>query len=179
MSNNRAPLRYPFLFIILTSILLWALIILGVRYAFAEPVLAPFAHTQFCLKHPAQCRAAPGHIGTAAELRRINVSVNMEITADASLIDAPWTISPPRGVCHDYAITKQAKLLRAGWPSSALRLAEVITPSKEHHLILQVDANGNEVILDNLTDAILPRARSQYTFFKVQNQDNPAFWSTP
>ncbi|WP_371260662.1 transglutaminase-like cysteine peptidase [Bradyrhizobium sp. WSM2793] len=72
----------------------------------------------------------------------INSTVNFGIVAKsppASQRDLQWEIFPYDGNCGDYAVTKHHLLLRAGWPSSALLLAEVVIRSTaEHHLVLLV-----------------------------------------
>ena len=60
------------------------------------------------------------------------------------------------GDCEDYAIAKYITLRNAGVPESQLRLAYVrYKPSFQAHMVLIVeDSNGNQVVMDNLTNAL-------------------------
>ncbi|WP_192893328.1 transglutaminase-like cysteine peptidase, partial [Bradyrhizobium sp. SUTN9-2] len=50
-----------------------------------------------------------------------------------------WQLYPSQANCGDYAVSKRDTLLSLGWPSSRLRLAEVILRGTgEHHLGLIV-----------------------------------------
>lgn len=60
------------------------------------------------------------------------------------------------GDCEDYAIAKYITLRNAGVPESQLRLAYVrFKPSFQAHMVLIVeDSHGNQVVMDNLTNAL-------------------------
>lgn len=60
------------------------------------------------------------------------------------------------GDCEDYAIAKYITLRNAGVPESQLRLAYVrYKPSFQAHMVLIVeDSHGNQVVMDNLTNAL-------------------------
>lgn len=74
----------------------------------------------------------------------------------ASQHDLEWEIFPYDGNCGDYAVTKRHLLLRAGWPSSALLLAEVVIRlTAEHHLVLLVREARGVLVLDNLSPVVL------------------------
>ena len=167
--------------ILAINLALWLLIIMGVRYAASEPVLPPFGHTSFCIHAPAQCVPVAGEIHNLRELNQVNSYVNANIAPDQNTIklqtvlgrDVDWLVWPRSGVCHDYAVTKQAELLHKGWPSSALQLAEVVTPANEHHLVLLVEGR---YVLDSLSNEIGLRSNSSYQFVRVQSQTNPKYW---
>jgi len=52
------------------------------------------------------------------------------------------------GDCEDFALTKRARLLEAGWPADNLRLGICRTPGGEHHGVLTADAAGTTWALD-------------------------------
>lgn len=60
------------------------------------------------------------------------------------------------GDCEDYAIAKYITLRNAGVPESQLRLAYVrYKPSFQAHMVLIVeDSHGNQLVMDNLTNAL-------------------------
>ncbi|WP_247347464.1 MULTISPECIES: transglutaminase-like cysteine peptidase [unclassified Bradyrhizobium] len=100
----------------------------------------------FCIKYPQDCREQrdrrttdfPSRGQRWRELNQINWSVNSVIAAESPLAnrnDYEWQIFPSDGNCGDYAVTSHL-LLRSGWPSSSLLLAEVvIRTTGEHHLV--------------------------------------------
>jgi predicted transglutaminase-like cysteine proteinase len=173
----------------------WLAMPLGPRGAvqhirFERPTLAPMAYTQFCLRYAEECR--PRHTAfrggplplTAArwaELRQVNASVNAGIDPErneAGLAGEAWLISPARGDCNDYAVTKRHELLDRGWPSRALLLSEVVVASGEHHLVLVVRTSGGDVVLDNLTARIRPWSEAPYRWVRIQSPGDARLWAT-
>jgi predicted transglutaminase-like cysteine proteinase len=160
------------------------------RIRLGAPVLAPLAHTRFCLKYPAECRVRTirfrgGAIALTperrAELVRANTEVNRAIRPQRSserVIDERWLIAPLSGDCNDYAVTKRHQLLAKGWPARALLLAEVVVPSGEHHLVLVARTREGDYVADNLTKTIHHWSVSGYQWLRMQSPANPMFWST-
>jgi predicted transglutaminase-like cysteine proteinase len=151
--------------------------------------LPPFGHTAFCLLYPIDCvrtdttQALP--ISQADRWRKLNLvnsSVNAAIApkADPAPVSMHWLIAPLAGDCNDYAVTKRHELLRAGWPSSSLLLAEVtLISTGEHHLILIVKDANVDWVLDNLKFGIerLAATRNEYAWDRIESADNPKFWT--
>jgi predicted transglutaminase-like cysteine proteinase len=160
------------------------------QIALGAPMLAPMAHTKFCLAYRDDCkvphvvfRGGPVKMTEERwqELSRINLEVNREIIAEPNLIGLSaetWLISPERGDCNDYAVTKRHKLLALGWPAQALLLAEVVVPSGEHHLILVVRTDEGDFLADNLSATIRPWTRAPYQWVRIQSPKNPNFWAS-
>lgn len=154
----------------------------------AAPVLGPFAHARFCLQYPGDCEsgAAAAKANTFvlnaarwAQLADLNREVNRSIRPqrnDGGVIAERWRVWPAAGDCNDYAVTKRHALLERGWPANVLLLAEVLTRSGEHHLVLVVRARNGDFVLDNMTDTILTYARARYQWLRVQSPRNPKFW---
>jgi predicted transglutaminase-like cysteine proteinase len=154
-----------------------------------RPVLAPMAHTVFCLKYPKECQVRKiAFRGTKfdltaermADLTEVNTKINRGIRPERNalgLAGEKWLISPARGDCNDYAVTKRHELLERGWPSRALLLAEVVIPSGEHHLVVVVRTKQGDFILDNLSSTIRPWTRAPYRWARIQSSANPKFWS--
>ncbi|HZV06161.1 MAG TPA: transglutaminase-like cysteine peptidase [Gemmataceae bacterium] len=159
------------------------------RIEFDTPTLAPFAHVQFCLRYPHECRVqhVVFHGGKVrmterrwAQLEAINARVNRSISPEDDLraLRKGWTIAPREGNCADYAVTKRHELLALGWPERALLLSEVVTPWGEHHLVVVVRTREGDFVIDNLSPEIRPWFRTPYQWVRIQSPSNPNFWST-
>ena len=152
-----------------------------------SPSLAPFQHVRFCLRYPVDCRSnltENERIELTREhselLDRVNRDVNAAIepvqkSYGKNLKDG-WTIAPFTGDCNDYAVTKRHELLRSGLPARALRLAVVKTRSGEGHLVLLVATTKGDLMLDNLTDAIVPWESTDYQWMKIQSASDARSW---
>jgi predicted transglutaminase-like cysteine proteinase len=141
--------------------------------------LPPLGFQLYCLKNPEQCRASGKSSVEAtrsmmATLIRVNSSVNWSIKPRNEAGDT-WSIDPTYGDCEDYAMTKRSHLIRMGVPASALRIAYVKTSWGEGHAVLVVRTDTGELVLDNLTRAILP---IQQTGLRVVSMSgaNPNQW---
>lgn len=156
-----------------------------------SPVLAPMAHTRFCLNHPDDClnendesQPREPELTTKRfnDLALVNREVNAAIKPATELTTAiqEWRIAPRSGNCHDYAVTKRHELLSRGWSSRSLLLAEVIVSSAEHHLVLVVRTKNVDLVLDNLNPNVRPAAATtnDYEWLRIESPDNPLLWST-
>jgi predicted transglutaminase-like cysteine proteinase len=153
----------------------------------ASPSLAPFQHVRFCLRYPSDCKSDPtesDRIELNAEnaelLKRVNQTVNAAIapmlkTYGPELKDG-WTIAPEMGDCNDYAVTKRHELQQSGMPARALRLSVVKTASGIGHLVLVVSTTKGNLVLDNLSEAILPWQSTDYRWIKIQSANDARFW---
>ena len=152
----------------------------------SSPTLSPFQHVRFCLRYPADCKSDPAESATVeltAEtletLQRVNGDVNaaiMPVAKSSTAPDAGWAISPASGDCNDYAVSKRHELLRKGYPAKAVRLAVVKTPSSIGHLVLVVATNKGQLVLDNLSQSILPWQLTKYHWVKIQSSSNANYW---
>ena len=157
---------------------------------FNVPVLAPMAHTMFCLQYPSDCRvrkivfrggAVKLTAERRAELERVNNEVNRAIIPERNvegLAGEKWLISPRSGDCNDYAVTKRHKLLVRGWPARALLLSEVVTSWGEHHLVLVVRTQNGDFVADSLTPKIRSWSKAPYQWVRIQSPNSPVFWSS-
>ncbi|RXG88293.1 transglutaminase-like cysteine peptidase [Bradyrhizobium vignae] len=158
---------------------------------FEQQVAAPLSFALFCVRYPEDCQQH-GDLRITdfrsrsqrwRELNQINSMVNFSIMPKAlaaSRNDYDWQIFPSEGNCADYAVTKRHLLLRAGWPSSSLLLAEVgIRTTGEHHLVLLVREGRAILVIDNLSTAILNvnEASDQYAFLRIQSNHDPQLWT--
>jgi predicted transglutaminase-like cysteine proteinase len=159
------------------------------RIKFEAPTLPPMAYTMFCLRYQDECRAKPlfrgGPVRLTEErwvdLKEVNQTVNRNIIAERNergLAEETWLINPDRGDCNDYAVSKRHEPLDRGWPARALLLSEVVTSSREHHLVLVVRTNSGDLVLDNMTPQIRPWSRAPYRWVRIQLPNKPRYWAT-
>lgn len=142
-------------------------ILVALSLSVAGPAIAgpgPIPAQYFCAANPVECRGGgAAEIKLTAEamaaLEAVNARVNRAITPQREALDN-WAINPAAGDCEDYALTKRAALVRAGFPASALRIAIGKTGSGESHAVLLVMTGQGALVLDNLAAAIRPLARS-------------------
>lgn len=160
------------------------------RIKLAGAVLPPMAHINFCLRYPSDCKTGKqplfrgGGVKLTAEryadLVKINSDVNRSIAPvrnERGVVGEEWIVAPSQGDCNDYAVTKRHALLERGWPARALLLAEVVTGSGEHHLILVVRTRSGDVVVDNLNANVRPWSKTNYQWVRMQSPQNPQFWS--
>lgn len=142
---------------------------------------APLGYQVMCLKDPAACRGggkAEVDVTTdlMATLKRVNGHVNRTIKPRNDGSADIWSASASIGDCEDYVMAKRAALIRAGVPSSSLRIAYVKTRRGEGHAILVVKTNGKDLVLDNLTATIRPLSQTGYRIVSMSGA-NPRQWS--
>src|ERR1700710_2112192 len=93
------------------------------RLSFNAPSLAPMAFVRFCMKYASDCEVRrmafrPRMIKITEarwnELLRVNRDVNRAISPqanEAGVLAEEWLVSPTKGDCNDYAVTKRHELL--------------------------------------------------------------------
>ncbi len=151
-------------------------------------VYAPLGSLYFCKQNPNQCvtRSARGitaHKGaivldakSIATINAINRSVNRSMRPLAERFGDRWEIGTRSGDCEDYALTKRDKLIRSGFPTSAVLMATATVPGMGEHAVLVVRTDAGDYVLDNLTDKVLPWKNTKLWFKTIQSPDNPKSW---
>jgi predicted transglutaminase-like cysteine proteinase len=157
---------------------------------FDAPTLPPMAFTMFCLKYTEECKPRRmvfrgGRLKLTAERRadlaEVNHSVNTGIRPQANLeglAGEKWLLHPASGDCNDYAVTKRHELIARGWPARAVLLSEVVTNWGEHHLVVVARTFSGDLVLDNLTENIMPWSRKPYRWVRIQMPKNPNYWAS-
>jgi predicted transglutaminase-like cysteine proteinase len=149
-----------------------------------QKALPPFAWSEFKVKHPTSVGAAgltdplPWSQALSRQLAAVNSKVNNAIvpTPDTRGLSDTWDLFPARGNCNDYAVSKRDELLKAGLPASCLLLAEVVIPDGEHHMVLIVRTSQDDIVLDNLTVALLSKQDMPYRMVRMQAAEDPNKW---
>jgi predicted transglutaminase-like cysteine proteinase len=154
-----------------------------------ENALPPIAHAVFCMNYPRECSesaAAASFFSAPAETlfavlvvvnRYINTTIRPIRVTYRNILADRWLLSPLSGNCNDYAVSKRHELLRLGWPSGSLLLAEVVLATGEHHLVLVANAGDESFVLDNLKPAVVPLAAvAGYRWIRIESPADPKFW---
>lgn len=153
-------------------------------------VLPPFAYIQFCVHHRSSCANTRGHLAMAGhntvkmtnrlshQLASVNARVNSRMIARADRGGDKWSVGGRYGDCEDYAMTKRAMLIAAGWPSSALSLTVVKTSWGEGHAILSVHTSAGTMVLDNLSHSVKSLRQVPYHLISMQGP-SALDWQTP
>lgn len=141
---------------------------------------APIAYQLFCFQHASECRGGGAstvayNATTMARLSEVNRSVNRSIRPKADGPENKWSLNPSAGDCEDYAITKRSRLIRAGFPASALRIADVTTGRGVRHAVLVVKTTAGDYVLDNMRGSILKRQYTGYKYHRMASAD-PRRW---
>jgi predicted transglutaminase-like cysteine proteinase len=143
--------------------------------AVASPALPPMWWSVYAVHHAeAAVPAEPMHFDqrALAIAHRVNTEANRDVTA-------PFDAANLAGLCVNFAMTKRAALMTAGWPASDLLIAEVVTGWGEHHAVLVWRTDRGDLVLDNLSPALLSRAAAPYRWVREQSPDDPNRWEKP
>lgn len=152
------------------------------------PAAIPGGFVGFCLRYADQCelpRKSAAITPLTAQsfdlLTRVNRDLNAAIKPEDDAAhygpNEYWTIATDGyGDCEDFALTKRKALVDAGLPIAALRLAVVLTPSRERHAILTVATDRGDFVMDNFSDQVLPWTAVGYTWLSRQDPRMPWRW---
>ncbi len=149
----------------------------------SRPTIAPIAFAKFCEGAADQCIRI-GDRDTVeltrqkrAELQGINAEINTSINYVSEQDgEDDWKLNPASGDCEDFAVTKRQSLLRAGWPSGALRIATARTSDGIGHAVLVVSTSQGDLVLDNRTNVVKPWKAVDLKWIKIQSHEDPRVW---
>jgi len=110
-----------------------------------------------------------------SDLAAINKQVNSEIARKHDRADI-WSPDAEAGDCEDFALAKRQRLIALGWAPSQLLIAVVDDPSQGAHAVLIARTDQGDLVLDNLTDEIMPWTETRLTFVSRQSEKLPAMW---
>ncbi len=109
------------------------------------------------------------------DLADVNSRVNGAIAPQRDGDDV-WTPNASVGDCEDFALAKRQRLIARGWAPSQLLISVVEDPLQGAHAVLIARTDQGDLVLDNLTDEILPWAETRLTFVSRQSEKLPAMW---
>lgn len=142
---------------------------------------APLGYQLLCLEKPSECHGGGGSVAKANDatlklLQKVNRSVNEAIAPRSDGLSDHWQAGATSGDCEDYVLAKRRALIKAGLPSSALRIAHVQTSSGEEHAVLVVKTTEGDFVLDNLNGQVRGLAQIGYRIVSMSGA-NPREWS--
>ncbi|OJF98452.1 transglutaminase-like cysteine peptidase [Pararhizobium antarcticum] len=122
----------------------------------------------FCLQLSTECRSGgKSVVAYTNKLRTVLTSVNRNINRVMPAIRAHrefLSFNPLPGPSEDYAMMKRTRLIKAGLPASALRLASVTRPSGRRHTVLIVATSNGDFVLDSRKQTVMKRHASDDSF---------------
>lgn len=143
----------------------------------------PPGFTRFCEERPTDCLPSEAAEISFAKwqgtIESVNAAVNRAITykLDENQPSGDlWTIEPKTGDCDDYAITKMHRLLKAGVPRGAMRMAFAFQFEDIPHMMLLVDTDEGLLALDNRSDEIIEIEQYILSGLSVQDASDPKLW---
>jgi predicted transglutaminase-like cysteine proteinase len=152
----------------------------------ARVVPAPAQYRDFCERHPGECDMSGASvmqlsIGAWRTLNEINRAVNAEI----SFVPDPeeygfedyWTLpSGGYGDCEDFALEKRRRLVEAGLPRAAMRMAIVQHQLRLFsHAVLTVNTTRGGIVLDDLGEGLICWNDAPFNYEMRENLDGS--WS--
>lgn len=140
---------------------------------------APIGYTIFCMNNRAECAPSSSVVveyspAMAAKLNQVNSSVNSSIKPKADKTET-WSVNVSAGDCEDYALTKRKRLIAAGVPAGALRMATLRTADGVAHAVLVVKTTAGDMVLDNLRRSVVAKSATGYAGWRIASED-PMRW---
>ncbi|MBW4708108.1 transglutaminase-like cysteine peptidase [Roseobacter sp. YSTF-M11] len=148
-------------------------------------ISAPAGFAGLCAKYRWVCApSARSNISEDATLRAakaINNRVNRQVRQIEDQVqygrEELWTLPTARGGdCEDLVLLKKKLLIEHGIPSENLLIATVLDRKLNSHAVLILRTAGGDLVLDSLTNKIMPWKRTGHTFLKLQNPDALNQW---
>lgn len=150
-----------------------------------KSIHAPSGFNGLCNKYSWVCKSS-GHTTLSATdkvdlAKQINRAVNRQVREIEDSVqygrEEHWALPTRRGGdCEDFALLKKKMLVERGVPSQALLIATVLDKRMKSHAVLVLRSAQGDLVLDNLTNRILPWNKTGYTFLKLQNPKALTRW---
>ena len=145
----------------------------------AAATRTPVAFRVFCIQSPEQCASGAAEIAldpaTYEMLELINLRVNASIRPQNEPGDL-WQVNVAVGDCEDFALTKRAQLIEAGFSPGALRIAVGQTRKGEGHAVLVVRTDKGDFVLDNRFDTVRSPSLASINWISMSGA-NPLEWT--
>lgn len=147
----------------------------------------PIGHYEFCKRNASECAIRSRDMTPLttsakllARLEELTISVNQAVKPKSDLElygkEEFWTYPVDAGDCEDYALAKRRVLMNDGIPASNLLITVLRRPNGDGHAVLTVRTDVGDVVLDNLTDAVLNWDETGYTYLKRQATNHTGRW---
>lgn len=144
---------------------------------------------RFCQQRPEECAvnaSDPASMTLTPQnwqtLVQINHQVNATIRPMRDLehwgVEEHWDFAEDGyGDCEDYQLVKRKRLVAAGFPRRALRLAAVIDREGSPHAVMMVRTDRGDFILDNKRNTVLPWRSTGYIYLQREDDRGQAWIS--
>ena len=150
---------------------------------------APLGFRQLCARNPGECtlsaRPAPAELlaprTAMVLLNHINRLVNHRVSWQTDVGEDRWErpdSKDPRGDCEDFAIEKRDELVAAGFPAEDLYFAVGYLPHAGLHAVLVAHTDKGDMLLDSLSEWIVPWGKAPYIWVVRQVAANSSAWNT-
>lgn len=147
----------------------------------------PIGHYEFCRRNASECSVRTRNVTPLImstelleRLEKLTVAVNQAIKPKSDLElygkEEFWTYPVDAGDCEDYALAKRRLLMQDGTLASNLLLTVLRRPNGDGHAVLTVRTDVGDIVLDNLTDAVLNWDETGYTYLKRQAINHTGRW---
>ena len=187
--HNRArPARVVLWLVLSTFGLMWpaaGVSASGTHLIASHQVQAPTGATWLCQTYAWAC-AGSGYASSTPRdemklVKRVNNHVNGSVReiSDREQFgrEEHWTLPSARGGdCEDFALMKKWHLMRAGVDPQRLLIATVFDRRRGSHAVLIYRSRQGDLVLDNLTNRIVPWTATRYVFLRMQDPQNPSRW---
>ncbi len=157
----------------------------GVFLVGHRPIAAPAGFSGLCSKYSWVCApSGQATVGQDAALR-LAKTVNNQVNRRTRQIDDKkqygkeeyWALPTARGGdCEDLVLLKKKTLLERGVSSETLLIATVLDRKLNSHAVLILRTKKGDLVLDNLTNKIVPWKGTGYTFLKLQDPRSLNRW---
>lgn len=168
-------------------------------YIGIELGIRPTGHISYCERYEEDCtpnNLPPEQIvftkEKLIELQQIILTINKNVSAardeDIYNLEEWWDYPTDRGDCEDIALETRVRLMKKGWPRSALLLTYTQVKPKTignidvsdlwvGHLVLTIRSQSGDLIVDNLSTVVTTwNKKTNMQFFSRQSPDNPTTW---
>lgn len=139
---------------------------------------APMGFVGLCAKYSWVCSATGVKAGITSAQLAMATNVNRDVNRKVREIEdihqygkeEYWALPTRRGGdCEDLVLLKKKMLVEHGIPSERLLIATVLDRNLNSHAVLVLRTGAGDLVLDNLTNKIMPWKKTGYTFLKLQN----------
>lgn len=150
-----------------------------------KAIHAPAGFNGLCKKYAWVCQTSGQvNLTPSAKLKLAN-DVNRVVNRQVRQIEdlqqygkeEHWALPTQRGGdCEDLVLLKKKMLIERGIPSQMLLISTVLDKKMNSHAVLVLRTQSGDMVLDNLTNRILPWNQTGYTFLKLQNPKSLSRW---
>lgn len=150
-----------------------------------KSIHAPSGFVGLCSKYAWVCKSSGRTKLSAAEKHELASQINRAVNRQVREIEDSvqygreehWALPTRRGGdCEDLVLLKKKMLVERGVPSQSLLISTVLDRKMNSHAVLVLRTAQGDMVLDNLTNRILPWNKTGYTFLKLQNPKALARW---